>query len=295
MFYTSRNKGFTLTEVLMAAGILSVGFVLIAGAFPVGAKLTAIATERTIGAVACDEAIAKMRLHTIDFTLWDNNNWDPSIDLQFTNGVSFDYTKISTLPGLATIPGILAADIPFILDPGYLGFIPPVDEDYYYPSTNLVAEKKYHWSALWRYLGAGKVQATVFVSRFGDGGLKYPYPDPLNPGDWLTIDVPRPILIPGLTFVSPDRLRIDVKYKTYFIEGSKIVDDATGDIYVVDERDYSPTLNEIVLSEDWQGGDPADVWVLPASVLGSSITGTDPPVLKGRWPCVFLLPTTITF
>ena len=53
-----KNNGFSLTEVLLAAGILVIGFMLIAGTLPVGIKLTAIGTERTIGAVAADEAEA---------------------------------------------------------------------------------------------------------------------------------------------------------------------------------------------------------------------------------------------
>ena len=39
-----QNKGFSLAEVMMATGILAIGFVFIAGIFPVGVKLTAVAT-----------------------------------------------------------------------------------------------------------------------------------------------------------------------------------------------------------------------------------------------------------
>jgi hypothetical protein len=63
------KPGFSLTEVLMAAGILLVGFLLIAGTFPVGVKLTALATERTIGVVASEEAMAKIHLYGIDPTV----------------------------------------------------------------------------------------------------------------------------------------------------------------------------------------------------------------------------------
>jgi prepilin-type N-terminal cleavage/methylation domain-containing protein len=41
-----RNNGFSLTEVLMAAGILAIGFAFIAGMFPVGVKLTALYTAK---------------------------------------------------------------------------------------------------------------------------------------------------------------------------------------------------------------------------------------------------------
>ena len=57
----------------MAAGILAIGFMLIAMVFPVGIKLTASATENTIGVVAYEEAKAKLKIYagypnTIDFT-----------------------------------------------------------------------------------------------------------------------------------------------------------------------------------------------------------------------------------
>ena len=47
----------------MAAGILAIGFAFIAGMFPVGVKLTAIATEQTIAPIVADEATAKIRLY----------------------------------------------------------------------------------------------------------------------------------------------------------------------------------------------------------------------------------------
>jgi hypothetical protein len=57
----------------MAAGILAIGFMLIAMVFPVGIKLTASATEKTIGVIAAKEAEAKLKLYaddplTIDFS-----------------------------------------------------------------------------------------------------------------------------------------------------------------------------------------------------------------------------------
>ena len=65
MYGRCRHNGFSLTEVLLAAGILTVGFILIAGTLPVGVKLTAMGTQRTIGAVAADEAFAKIQLYGV--------------------------------------------------------------------------------------------------------------------------------------------------------------------------------------------------------------------------------------
>ncbi|MCK5565174.1 MAG: hypothetical protein KAJ07_07995 [Planctomycetes bacterium] len=73
------KKAFSLTEVLMAAGILAIGFMLIAMIFPVGIKLTASATEKTIGVVAAKEAEAKLKLYagdplTMDFARFKDIN-----------------------------------------------------------------------------------------------------------------------------------------------------------------------------------------------------------------------------
>jgi prepilin-type N-terminal cleavage/methylation domain-containing protein len=54
-----RHNGFSLTEVLLATGVLAIGLVMIAMVFPVGVKLTSTATERTVAATAANEAFAK--------------------------------------------------------------------------------------------------------------------------------------------------------------------------------------------------------------------------------------------
>jgi prepilin-type N-terminal cleavage/methylation domain-containing protein len=60
-----KHNGFSLTEVLMAVGILSMGMMLIATMFPVGIYLTTVATERTMAAIVYEEALAKIKLYGI--------------------------------------------------------------------------------------------------------------------------------------------------------------------------------------------------------------------------------------
>jgi len=60
-----KHDGFSLTEVLMAVGILSIGMMLIATMFPVGIYLTTVATERTMASIVADEAFAKIKLYGI--------------------------------------------------------------------------------------------------------------------------------------------------------------------------------------------------------------------------------------
>ena len=60
------RHGFSLTEVLLAVGILAVGMLFIAGVFPVSIYFTTVATERTIAATVADEAFAKTKLYGVN-------------------------------------------------------------------------------------------------------------------------------------------------------------------------------------------------------------------------------------
>jgi prepilin-type N-terminal cleavage/methylation domain-containing protein len=64
---TQDAKGFSLTEVLIAVGLLAMGMLFIAGAFPVSIHFTTVATERTIAPIVADEAFAKLKLYGPDF------------------------------------------------------------------------------------------------------------------------------------------------------------------------------------------------------------------------------------
>ncbi|MGB7583042.1 MAG: prepilin-type N-terminal cleavage/methylation domain-containing protein [Sedimentisphaerales bacterium] len=57
------RHAFSLTEVLIAIGLLAVGMLFIAGAFPVSIHFTTVATERTIAPIVADEAFAKIKLY----------------------------------------------------------------------------------------------------------------------------------------------------------------------------------------------------------------------------------------
>ena len=59
------RHGFSLTEVVIAIGLLAVGMLFIAGSFPVSVHFTTVATERTIAATVADEAFAKIKLYGI--------------------------------------------------------------------------------------------------------------------------------------------------------------------------------------------------------------------------------------
>jgi len=127
MNYKQKN-GFSLTEVLLSIGILSVGMIFIAGVFPVAIYFTATATERTIAAVAADEAFAKIRLYNIEPNIPANGGM-----------VTFQW-------GVA--PNVIGAN------------------EFLYPSTGVNwFETQYYWSALCRKTGSSDIQITVFVNR----------------------------------------------------------------------------------------------------------------------------------
>ena len=153
------KKGFSLIEVLLAIGTLAIGMIFVGGVFPVAIHFTTIATERTIAAVAADEAFAKIRLYGINLA-------DPN--LRIDSQVPFE-------------------DVTF-------PFINP--DEFFYPSTNVHSSKKqYCWSALCRRIPfSTDVQVTVLVSRKIGAGTNYvggrgrPIPWPVSVSGTLRAD-----------------------------------------------------------------------------------------------------------
>ena len=144
-------------------------------------------------------------------------------------------------------------------------------DEFAYPSTKTLSEKQYYWSALCRPVQSDPtnrlVQVTVFVSRkVGSGtayrgGAKRPIP--------VQVDVS---VVSGIG--NENKLTINVPGEETFInDGCKIVDNRTGQLYRVVQRD-AHTPNTIVLDRVWQGGLTGSVWVVP------------PPVGGGRYPCI---------
>jgi len=255
-----KNNGFSLTEVLFAVATLAIGMLFIAGTFPVAIYFSTIATERTIAAVAADEAFAKVRLYAIG---------SPN---DLTDGLDFSKLGIGQLTDFNSVVSI---------DP----------IEFAYPSTGPdISGKKYFWSALCRLVDPNTqlVQVTVFVSRkIGEGGgYRVRNPDgSLNPvGSFYPI----PIAV-GVSQAGPDANELSINFvdpveKTFINDGYTIVDDQTGQIYRVLER-YAgaPPIDQVIkLDRPWRGG-PGSVWVVP------------PPVNGGRYPCIAVYQKVIRF
>ena len=256
-----KNNGFSLTEVLFAVATLAIAMLFIAGTFPVAIYFSTIATERTIAAVAADEAFAKIRLYAV------GNPNDSNDDINL-NALKFDqHTDFNNVTFPAT----------FGIDPN----------EFAYPSDRRIniSEKKYYWSALCRRvdLTTELVQVTVFVSRKIGSGTMY------IGGQNRPVPVPVEVEVYGTP--GSDELFIKVANpanpveKTFINDGYTIVDNQTGQIYRVLER-YAgvPPIDQVIkLDRPWQGGPTGLVWVVP------------PPVNGGRYPCIAVYQKVIRF
>ena len=113
--------------------------IFIGGTFLTGIYFATIATERTIAAVAADEAFAKIRLYGV-------NPADQNLVVN----------QLTRFDALNTISA----------------------EEFAYPSTKSLAQKQYYWSALCRKMDSNPttrlVQVTVFVSRKVGSRTTYP-------------------------------------------------------------------------------------------------------------------------
>jgi prepilin-type N-terminal cleavage/methylation domain-containing protein len=262
MIRLCKNRGFSLTEVLLSVGILSVGMIFIAGVFPVAIHFTTISTERTIAAIAADEAFAKIKIYATG---------DPSRPINLFALSSAELRPNGTTDFNDIFPAAEDIDL----------------HEFTYPSAGAdITQKQYFWSALCRLTEDNPnppVQVTVFVCRKVSPHLEYPKP----PDGSGTIDWPKPIRVEVDGGSENNELEIDNSGQITFInDGYTIVDDATGRIYRVLER-YRDNPDTILLDRDWDGsppgGSPNEVWVVP------------PPVGGGRYPCIAIYQKAVRF
>jgi len=135
--------------------------------------------------------------------------------------------------------------------------------EFAYPSADVdTSQKQYYWSALCRIANSNPatrlVQVTVFVSRkvgsaaLYRGGAARPIP--------MQVAVSAATGNNSLTITESDKI-------TWINDGYKIVDNKTGQIYRVVERNAEQP-NMIKLDRPWQGGPAGSAWVVPAPTGG---------------------------
>jgi prepilin-type N-terminal cleavage/methylation domain-containing protein len=148
------NKGFSLSEVLMATAILAIGLVFIAGTFPVGISLTAATVERTTAAVVADEAFAKISFLGVD------DDWPKDAKTDICTAYE-DAAKKKNISS----------------------------EEFAYPSLLTTLPPQYCWSALCRTVDAKQklAQVTVFVCRKTQSDWPRPVRLPTGPKENLFV------------------------------------------------------------------------------------------------------------
>jgi prepilin-type N-terminal cleavage/methylation domain-containing protein len=232
---TQDAKGFSLTEVLIAVGLIAVGMLFIAGAFPVSIHFATVATERTIAPTVADEAFAKCRLYLQDIN---------------PNSLNFNSHKI--LVGL-----------------------PPNEFTYPSTPTTQPYSKQYWWSVIFRRINLTDIQTTVFVNRKVGVASQYIVgSDPNAPGIFDSNRPDAIVVGISGTTGGYDLTITDVTQKNYINDGYTIVDDATGQIYRVLER-YPANDMVLRLDKPWRPDLPpsqlitGSVWVASSPVSSS--------------------------
>ena len=261
----SNTKGFSLVEVMMATGLLTIGFAFIAGLFPVGITLVASSVERSMGPVVAQEAFAKIRLYDIGTA---PSSWlvPPAVE-----SYSYPYGAVASA-AFNTANGAM-------------------DVEYEYPSAATVASKNYSWSAICRYDAVdSEVDVTVFVCK---KAARVKYRDPVYPlDDTMAQTWPQPIRLSVMTSVThEDRMQriTSLEERDLIVEGSAIVVDETVEIYTVLKRNVINTSTvEFVLNGVFPGSGSmppvaADVWVVP------------PAFGSGKDPCIWVEGNTFSF
>jgi hypothetical protein len=229
-------------ETLMAVGTLAIGMTFVGGTFMTGIYFATVSTERTIAAVAVDEAFAKMRLYGLD----------PNGTAALGTGGFVPYEQLMTIPA----------------------------DEFFYPSTSGATERHYSWAALCRRVDDDPctIQCTVFVSRSTGANSTYWV---RSGGALMPSSVPHPLRI-AVESVVPfnaremlikDDIPTDSIDELAFVnDGSILVNDATGEIYHVLER-LADTPNRVRLDRPWIRGTPplpvgAWMWVVPPAAAG---------------------------
>jgi prepilin-type N-terminal cleavage/methylation domain-containing protein len=269
----SRNNGFSLTEVLMAVGILAVGMLLIATMFPVGIYLTTVASERTMAAIVADEAFAKIQLYGFE------NPIDPNFFLK-----TYDYEQAHNDPCLGSSP----------CSGGSYDLFPDINEidpnEFSYPSVDPCSTntRQYYWSALCKKLDTNSTSSdtqylvTVFVARKTSPALTYYWHDPYCCYDPNLSSRPRVVDVNVQRVpAGPNNVLKVLSGKARYVNPPTtilVLDNNTpGRLYRVVDRINNADANVITLDRnlDPDADDPNRIWLIPPPNTGGKNAGVE--------------------
>ena len=305
MPYKVRQHGFSIAEILIAVGILSLALVMIAGVFPVGIHFTQVSIDKTNAAIIANEAFAKIRLYAQQ--LPDINDMADELSYEWQRDCRDFFEALDPSDDVYKDPNIFCYPSPS--DPNYL-----------------TGDKEYCWAALLRLTEREntdlsedprrEVQATVFI--FKKTGLSSTYyahdfNDWGDPDNYGTIDTsmndsprPAPVRVQVTPVSNPpeNEIQFSVYNERVLInEGDKIGDDRTGRIYRVMDR-YASDDDIVLLDRDLidTGWDmvPYDhsknnfngyfMWVVPAAYGGGNGIS-----VRGKNPCIGVFQKVLRF
>jgi len=312
MIKNLKQPGFSIAEVLIALGILTVALVFIAGVFPVGIHFTQETIDKTTAAIAANEAFAKIKLYA-SVVPDDVNNTLPGFSAKQHRDFNDWFMDTAFDPEDSNLPN-------YYIDAN--AFTYPSD------SSISIEQKKYCWSALCRWNAKDpnfpvdnerKVQVTVFVFNRGSHNLKYykadtgeitgidsydtKFDDPDDYGKISpTLEVsnfPQPVRVEVLAVPNVENeIQIVQSQEKYLInDGDLLIDDYSGELFRGLERYPPPDDDIVLLDKKWY--EPAGVnnyymWVaVPAAAPGSSGSGNIQ--LSGKSPCVGIYQKVIRF
>ncbi len=244
-----KNNAFSLTEVLMAVGILSVGIMLVATMFPAAIYLTTVASEKTMASIVADQAFAKMRLYGVK-AVQDPNK-----------------TKIFYLYG-NDMNDVIAAD------------------EFTYPSSD--GKWQYCWVPLYKKLNSDPCDmqylVKLYIARRTNPNQRFFRTGLLKTSE--TSDRPTPINV-GVVYSSakPNQLKIGRQVNNPVVDfinpppATAIIDNVSGRIFRIVGRDTEDT-ETVILDRRWDKdiGEPNEVWVLPAPEINGDPAGKNPDI-----------------
>ncbi len=322
MRHVPRQHGFSLTEVLISLGILTVAMLFIAGVFPVSIHYITTSAEKSIAPVVADEAFAKIQIfsrgmlyekngnpyHEDDIRLFElsrlnyretGGDWEP-------NGLT-DFNNPDIFPVLGDTNGIIDDDAKYWEDDPTFSML------FLYPTTEDNNDhKQYCWSALLRLTKPiieenasadpnRYVQTTVFVCR-----RPSPRPRYIADVDFSEIRrLPVPVKIAvevDAQYVEDDQTRrlqlADPDTSKMVREGMVVVDNITGRIYkIVRKSTVDPRIIELNANWDIEKSGPsrniddAYIWAVPPPVQLPESERR----LIGKSPCIGVFQKVIKF